>query len=31
MFWGISDHFVAAPKVDAQLAKVAPLTHKFAK
>jgi hypothetical protein len=30
-FWGISDHFVTAPKVDAKLAKLALLTHKLAK
>jgi hypothetical protein len=31
MFWDILDHFVTAPKVDAKLAKLAPLTHLFAK
>jgi hypothetical protein len=31
IFWDISDLFVNAPNDDAKLAKLAPLTHKFAK
>jgi hypothetical protein len=31
IFWGISDHFITAPKVDEKLVKVASLMHKFAK
>jgi hypothetical protein len=31
MFWDISDYFITAPKVDAKLAKLAPLTQKFDK
>jgi hypothetical protein len=31
MFWGVPDRFIGAPKVDAKLAELAPLTLKFAK